>query len=156
MARGTHQPVVGQVFHPLHRAPPVPFVFTAKAVHFSIQIDEAPHLTPSLVRHHPARQETQQSFAGGSELRLNAEPAEKAGWADGKDVPRASVDGLSVSWVGGGPGKQPAWTEGRCVVPSVWLAPPCREPFPLALKPIPHPGGSPWTVPVLHFKNAGR
>lgn len=43
---------------------------------------------------------------------------------------------LSVSWVGGGPGKQPARTWGSCVVPSMWLAPPWREPFPLALKPI--------------------
>lgn len=75
-------------------------------------------------------------FSGGGELRLSAEPEEKAGWADGKDVPGAPAARLSVSWVGGGPGKQPAWTWGSCVVPSMWLAPPWREPFPLALKPI--------------------
>lgn len=101
---------MGQVFHPLHGASLVPFVFTAKPAHFSIRLDEGHHLTPSLVRHNPVRQETQQSFAGGGELRLNAELAEKAGWADGKDVPWATADGVSVSWVGGGPGKQPAWT----------------------------------------------
>lgn len=86
---------------------------------------------------------------------LSAEPAEKAGWADGKDVPGATADGLSVSWVGGGPGKQPAWTRA-----AAW----CR-PCGLHLQSAEgtfssgtetNPGGSPWTVPVLHFKNAGR
>lgn len=92
-------------------------------------------------------------FSGGGELRLSAEPEEKAGWADGKDVPWAPAAGLSVSWVGGGPGKQPAWTWGSCMVPSMWLAPLWKEPFPGTET---NPGGSPWTMPVLHFKNAGR
>lgn len=50
------------------------------------------------------------SFAGGGELRISADSVEKAGQADGKDVPWATTRGLSVSWVGGGPAKQPAWT----------------------------------------------
>lgn len=124
------------MFHALLGAPLVPFIFTAKAMHFSIQVHERHHLTPSLLRHDPVREETQQSFAAAGELGLSAEPAVKTGWADGRDVPRATADGLSISWVGGGPRKQPAWTQGSCMVPSMWLAPRWREPFPLALKPI--------------------
>lgn len=131
--QGHPKPVVGQVFHPLHGAPLVPFVLPAKAGHFSIQAEEGHPLTPSLVRHNSARQEPWQSSAAGGELRLSAEPAEEAGWADGKDVPW-TTGCPSAGWEGA---REAACLDvGQLQVPSMWLVPPWREPFPLALKPI--------------------
>lgn len=89
----------------------VPFIFTAGTCHNAFFHPSQWETWPCSIPGEAQPRELQQSFGGGGgELELGAEPAEKAGRADGEDVPRATTRRLSISWVGGGPAKQPART----------------------------------------------
>lgn len=124
------------------------------AVHFSIQANEGHGLTPSLVRRKPVRWETAAKFCWWRLTRARCRASGKGRLGRWRGCPPGHC-ARALCQLGGRWASEAACTDVGQLRGAIHVARASVEgTFPSGTET--NPGGSPWTVPILHFKNAGR
>lgn len=122
-------------------------------VHFSVQANEGCGLTPPLARHNPVRQETAAKFWRWQRAPSGCRASGRSRLGRWRGCPLGHHL-WALLQLGGRCASEAACMDTGQLRGAVHVA--CASMGTFHSGTETNPGGSPWTMPVLHFENAGR